>query len=345
MHNTVIEMNKRKVKLSDIAEELDVSVGLVSSVLSGKSKENRISDALAKKVIEKAEELGYQVNQLARGLRTGKSGIIGLLVADIANPYFGGMARYIENEASKLGYQVMFGSSDEDPIKLNKLINLFLSRQVDGMIIVPVKNSTKQLKALQKQPVPFVLIDRFCTGVEEDVFCTDNFNGAYQLNSLLIEKGYQKIGALVYDTDLTNNEDRIRGYLSALKENGLDRPEDELVFKVGFKYTQNHLKSVVSSALEKGCDALFFANNSLGVNSINILDEMNVKVPDDLGIVSFDNPEAFHIAKPGITCYEQPVKDMCVNTISRLDKRINEKVNEKSGIVLLPGNLILRGSC
>ncbi len=338
-------MGNKKVKLSDIAAELDVSTGLVSIVLSGKGKQHRVSDVLSEKVVKKAEEMGYQVNQLARGLRTGKSGIIGLLVADIANPYFGKMARCIENEAGKLGYQVMFGSSDEDIKKLSKLIKVFLSQQVDGMIIVPVKNSKKQLAALHKQPVPFVFIDRYCGGIDEDTFCTDNFSGAYQLTRLLIDKGYKKIGALVYDTEITNYNDRIRGYATALKDHDLDGFSEELVYRIGFNYSKVRLESALDDALKKGCDALFFANNNIGMNSLNILDEKNIKIPDDMGIVSFDNPEAFHISKPGITCYEQPVEEMCLRSVMLLDRRINNPDGEMNGITLLPGHIIERESC
>ncbi len=210
-------MSLKKVKLVDIAKEMNVSVGLVSLVLSGKAKESRISEGLAKKVALKAKQMGYQANALARGLRTGKSYIIGLIVADIANPYFGKMARQIENEASKLGYQVMFSSSDEDGVKQEELVSMFLSRQVDGMIIVPVANSEKLFSELQSQSVPFVFIDRYCEGINQDFVTTDNFEGAVELTNQLIEKGYKKIASLVYDIDNTNNIDRIRGYESALK--------------------------------------------------------------------------------------------------------------------------------
>jgi len=338
-------MAKKRVKLIDIASALDVSIGLVSIVLSGKGKENRISDALSKKVIEKAKELGYQANQLARGLRTGKTNIIGLAVADIANPYFGKMARFIENEASKLGYQVMFGSSDEDPKKLNDIINVFLTRQVDAMVIVPVKDSKDFLHSLQDQTIPFVFIDRYCEGVDESSVCTDNFDGAYQLNNILISKGYKKIGALVYDTGLSNNKERIKGYVSALKTANLYDANEDLVFEVGFKHMETRLESALKTAMRKGCDALFFANNSLGIQSLKYFDKMEIEIPTDMGMVSFDNPESFQIAKPGVTCLEQPIAQMCARAISILSDKIEGKGQEKNSSILLPGNLIVRGSC
>lgn len=338
-------MSKKRVKLVDIAEAMNVSVGLVSLVLSGKAKENRISDAVAQKVIEKANEMGYRANQMARGLRTGKSNIIGLIVADIANPYFGKMARFVENEAAKLGYQVMFGSSDEDPDKLNDLINVFLSRQVDGTIIVPVHKSEKYLEALKNQAFPFVFIDRYCEQVPVDAFCTDNFLGAYQLCDLLIKKGYRKIGAVVYDSNISNNTERIRGYTSALKQHNLYDESEHLSFRISFDHFETRLESIIREAIDKKCEALFFANNSLGIASIKLFDKMGMNIPDDLGVVSFDNPESFQIAKPAITCMEQPIEQMCRLAIEKLVDIIENQNNIQEGTVLLPASMIVRDSC
>ncbi len=338
-------MPSNQVKLIDIARKLDVSVGLVSIVLSGKSKERRISNELTKKVIETAKELGYMPNQLARGLRTGKSGILGLLVADIANPFFGTMARYIENEAAKLGYQVLFGSSDENPEKLEDLINVFISRQVDGMIIVPVNKSENYLSSLQKQSIPFVFIDRYCSGFDAHAVVSDNYDGAYQLTSLLIDKGYKKIANLVYNIQLSNIIDRINGYTSALENAGLNDPDEDLVFKVGFDQLDARLDTVLKQITEKGCDSIFFANNNLGIQSLKFIDTYGLSIPKDIGIVSFDNPEAFHVVKPGITCFEQPIELMCKQAITVLQEKILGKKEIEPALISLPGKLIMRESC
>ncbi|WP_439185368.1 LacI family DNA-binding transcriptional regulator [Carboxylicivirga taeanensis] len=338
-------MAKSRVKLVDIAQALNVSVGLVSSVLSGKSKENRISEGLTKKVIEKANEMGYQANQMARGLRTGKSGIIGIVVADIANPYFGKMARYIENEASKLGYQVMFGSSDEDANKLKSIVNLFISRQVDGLIIVPVNGSEEYLRKLKKQAIPFVFIDRYCENVEAETICTDNFEGGYQLTNLLVAKGCKKIAAFVYDTNVTNNIERIKGYEACLINAGMDTDKEPLVYEVGFKHMEQRLESSMKLALKNNCDAFFFANNALGVHCVKFFNEISkVNIPEDLKIVSFDNPEAFQVSVPSITCYEQPVEQMSARAVKVLFQRISNTLVGQNRTYLLPGTLIVRNS-
>lgn len=336
---------KRKVKLIDIAKKLEVSVGLVSVVLSGKWKENRISEALAKKVVATANEMGYQKNQLATSLRTGKSGIIGLVVADIANPFFGKMARFIEDEALKRGYQLMIGSSDEDANKLGGILNVFVSRQVDGLLIVPVRNSGAIISDVVVDKVPFVFVDRYCENLEEDVVLTDNFEGAYQLCRVLVNKGYKKIATFVYDNNLTNNIERINGYKAALKNTRNKGQKEEYIYKIDFKNVENSLKIALKSALENKCDAIFFANNHLGILSLKYLNEMNVSIPDEIGVVGFDNPEVFQIIKPGVTCFEQPIQEICEKAVDLLFKKIEGKELPEKHKMHLSGKIISRNSC
>jgi LacI family transcriptional regulator len=335
-------MAKKRVKLVDIANHLEVSVGLVSLVLSGKAKENRISDGLAKRVIDTAREMGYSANQLARGLRTGKSGIVGLLVADVANPYFGKMARFIENEAAKNGYQLMIGSSDENPQKLQQLVDVFISCQVDGLIVVPVKGG-EHIFEKRKEQIPMVFVDRYCDDIDEDSVCTDNFEGAFQLCQLLIKKGCKKIGAFVYNTELSNYRDRVKGYKAALAEGNYSK--DELsVYEIDYQHLVTRLEPALKKAIEDGCDAFFFANNSLGVESIKVFDKMNLELGKDISMVSFDNPEVYHVLKPGITCYEQPFEAISKEAISLLLSKIKNGVDKQKVKHLLSGNLILRNS-
>ncbi len=335
-------MGKKRITLGDIAKELNVSIGLVSLVLSGKAKENRIRDEVARKVIDKAKEMGYQANVMARGLRTGKSGIIGLVVADIANPFFATLARYVENEAARQGYQVMFSSSDEDPKKLNSILNAFHSRQVDGLIIVPVEDSKDSLQRIQDQFIPTVLIDRECDGFKEDLICTDNYQGGFELANVLIKEKYKKIGALVYDLNLSNNKERIRGYEEAIQQAGYEI--EPLIFKIDFDNVEDELEKVLHNAIDECCDALFFANNNLGILSLKILRNIDKKLPKELGMVSFDNPEAFEISRPRMTSYQQPIKEISKQAVTMLISKIKEKQPAENKRVLLRGKLILRDS-
>src|SRR6478752_7101985 len=149
-------MNK-KASLKDIADKVGVSTALVSYVLNNK-KEGRIKKSVADRIRTVATELNYRTNQIAKSLKTNKTFTIGLIVSDIANPFSSSLARIIEDEADKSGYTVIFGSSDEDAQKSQKLIDTFVNRQVDGLIIAPVDNSIEQIKYLEQEGIPFVLV-------------------------------------------------------------------------------------------------------------------------------------------------------------------------------------------
>src|SRR6476646_8291689 len=150
---------KKKTSLKDIAQQVGVSTALVSYVLNNQ-KENRISKEVAQKIRDTAKKLNYQTNQIARSLKTNKTHTIGLVVADISNPFFSCLARIIEDEAEKNNYTVLFGSSDENAQKAGKLINVLCNRQVDGLIIAPAENDAVHIKALLEDDIPVVLIDR-----------------------------------------------------------------------------------------------------------------------------------------------------------------------------------------
>ncbi|MBN1987210.1 MAG: LacI family DNA-binding transcriptional regulator, partial [Prolixibacteraceae bacterium] len=140
----------KKTSLNDIAQKLGVSKTLVSLVLNGKAREHRISEEVQKKVLKLAKELNYRPNQIAQGLRTGKTNTLGLIIADIANPFFGKLGREIEKEASLHGYRVMFCSSDEKAENSKKQIEVLQQGQVDGFIISPPEESEEQIRSLLK---------------------------------------------------------------------------------------------------------------------------------------------------------------------------------------------------
>jgi len=333
-------MSKQRVKLSDVAKELNISVSTVSIVLAGKAEQNRIGKEMAKMVLAKAKELGYQTNIMARSLRTGKSGIIGLVLADIGNPYFGRMARYIENEAQKLGYQVMFGSSDEDTDKLSSIMRVFHSRQVDGFIVVPVEDCESALQKVGLNEIPMVFIDRACKNLPIDTICADNYQGSLELTQNLIQRGYKRIAAFVYDLQLSNYKDRIDGYKAAI--NSEEGNRESIVYKIDFHNVGDELKKALDKAISLGCDAFYFANNSLGILSLKMLGQIDKDLLKNLGMASFDNPEVFDFCEPQITSFEQPIKEICSRSVQLLFERINNKQSSEVQHINLAGKLICR---
>ena len=213
-------MNK-KISLKDIAKKVGVSTATVSYALS-KDKENKVSAAVAKKVRKVAKELNYQPNQIAKSLKSGRTYTIGLIVADISNPFFAQIARIIEDEAAKLGYTVIFGSSDEKSKKSWDLIQLLLNRQVDGFILAPTEGSEAQVQYLKGVKIPFVLIDRYFPQLATNYVVIDNYNAAFGAVERLVKTGNKKIGIIAYSSKLQHMKERIKGYREAMGKNNIE---------------------------------------------------------------------------------------------------------------------------
>src|SRR5688572_19413439 len=179
-------MNK-KVSIKDIAAQVGVSAALVSYVLNNK-KEGRIRRSVAERIREVAKELNYRTNQIARSLKTNKTFTIGLIVADISNPFSSALARIIEDEADRKNYTVIFGSSDENPYRSNKLVETFLNRQVDGLIMAPGETSASLVDLLQQQQVPFVLVDRYFPELDTNYVAIDNCQASSSATQHLVDQ-------------------------------------------------------------------------------------------------------------------------------------------------------------
>jgi len=300
---------ERRISIKDIARHLGVSTALVSYVLNGKT--GRVSVEMAEKIRAAAAELNYRPNLIARSLQSGKTNTLGLILADISNPFFSHIARIIEDEAKKSGYTVIFGSIDEDAEKSQLLLDTLLNRQVDALIIAPAEFTEDQLRALQDKRIPFVLIDRYFKDVQANCVRIDNYQASYNAVTHLIATGSTRIAMLTYDTGMQHIVERIAGYRAALRDHGIEARESWLV-----RASYHHLAEDVAAGMrnllspEPLVDAFFFVTNSLAIQGIREVIRLNVRVPDDLAIISFDEAEAFDFFYSPITFIKQALEDI-----------------------------------
>ena len=267
------EMTK-KPSLKDIAQKAGVSVTLVSYVLNNQ-QENRINKETAKRIRAAASKLNYRTNQAARSLKTNKTFTLGLIVADISNPFFSGLARIIEDEAAAMNYTVIFGSSDENDEKYLRLINTFLNRQVDGLIIAPPPNSEAQIRYLQKQQTPFVLIDRYFPNLKTDYVILDNYASAYDATTHLIDNGRKRIGLITYKTDLVHLVDRKLGFVAALNDHNI-KHRDSWIKEIGTANYPVEVENAVRDLLTMNTpvDACLFASNKIATHAVKYINTL-----------------------------------------------------------------------
>ncbi|MFT6879638.1 MAG: LacI family transcriptional regulator [Psychromonas sp.] len=319
-------MSIKKVSMKDVAKEAGVSTALVSYVISGNEKEKRVGKEIAIKIREIAKRLNYQPNQVAKSLRSGKTSTIGLVIADISNPFFANIARVVEDEARRNGYTVIIGSCDEKAEKAWDLIKVLMNRQVDGFIIVVSEDSEVQIKQLREKHIPFVLLDRHFPELNTDFVATDNFRASYDGCEHLIEMGYKQIGLIAYKLDMHHMQERIRGYQFALKGNHIEAKEEWLA-EVLFENIEEEVKIAIDRFLkmENRPDALVFATYGLAINGLRYINELKLKVPDDFAIVSFGQAEMFELYYCPITYMLQPLEELGAKAVEVLINKINDR--------------------
>ena len=329
---------KRKTSLKDIARKVGVSTALVSYVLNNK-KQDRISKEVAQKIREAAKELNYSPNQLAKSLKTSRTHTLGLIVADIANPFFSALARIIEDEAETNGYTVLFGSSDESAEKSWKLLNVFLDRQVDGLIIASAEHTEEHIRYLQEQEVPFVLIDRYFPELPTNYVTINNYQAAATAVKHLSSNGYRRIGLITFNTSLYNLQERKQGYLAALQEEHIPgNPAwiKELPLDLPPKAVEEAIRDLLS--LEEPVDAILFTTNVLSTSGLKYLNHQPVKVPDNLAVASFDESDASYLFYAPVTHIRQPLKEIGQQALTLLLASIRKK--QKPAQLVLEAQLV-----
>jgi LacI family transcriptional regulator len=339
-----------KISLEDVARSLGVSKTLVSLVINGKADAYGISKETRERVLEKVKELNYQPNQAARGLRTGKSNLIGLVVSDIGNPFYSRISRAIESFVEKNGYHLMVCSSDEDIEREKKLIRMLKERQqVDGLIISSSQKDTDFFDELNKENYPFVLIDRAIENLDASSVTVDNFKAAKRATELFIKNGIRKIACFtITPSFISSLSDRVEGYREALRLNDI-KPDSKLIVEIPFnnihKGVRNSIKELIAAPFNvKG---IFALNNHLAVACLEAINDLKIRVPQDLALITFDDIELFKFSYPSVTAVSQPIQDIGTKAAEILIQQINEK--DKKGIrvynEVLPTDLVIRASC
>ncbi|WP_161599622.1 LacI family DNA-binding transcriptional regulator [Hymenobacter nivis] len=336
---------KKKLLIHDIAKHLDVSIATVSLVLNGKAKEKRISDGLAEKVLRYVEEVGYKPNQLAKSLRTGKTHVIGLVVEDIANPFFSAVAGLIEQKALARGYHIIYCSTNDDAAKTRDLLAVFQARHVDGYILALPAGVEEEVRALVRSGKPLVLFDRLLPGLLTNAVVLDGATGMYEATRHLLGQGFTTVALVTARASQLQMTARHQGYAQALREQGLP----ELVQEIAFPQTPGQILQQMEDffAAHPACQAVIFATNYLGVYGLEALGRLGRRIPDEMAVVSFDDNDLFRLYSPPITVVAQPMEAIAEESISILLAALQGPGDGAPGRLVqlqLAPQLLVRGS-
>lgn len=334
---------KKKVSIIEVAKRLDVSPTTISFILNGRSKEKRISDELRDKVLKFVEEIGYKPNSLARSLRTGKTNTIGLMVESISDPFFGNIARNIEEKAYKSGYKILYSSTGNNTEKTRDLLQMYEERHVDAYIIAPPEGIEAELQQIIDSGKPVLLFDRYLKDLVTDTILVDNYDSTARAVNQLIQSGFKNIAFITLDSLQSQMNDRLLGYEETLKKHKLPQYLKEISYDFPPDKVIAHIEAFLQRRGE--IDAVVFATNYLCVYGLKAIEKLGLKIPIDLGVIVFDDQDLFELYKPQITAIAQPIEEMANQIISVLLNKLNSTVkSKKSQIITLNAEMIVRNS-
>lgn len=307
--------------IKELAQELEMSTTTVSRVLTGQEKKYRISAKTAQRVREMAVQLDFAPNQIARNLRLQKTNTIGLIIPDISNPFFANLARTVEEELRRRGKMVLLCDSKDDTRIEEESVQLLLSRKVDGLLVAPVGEKWEHLQ--KKVTVPVVLLDRYFENQDLPFITTDNFFGAYEATSFLIEKGHRNIACIQGLTGTTPNEHRVKGYESAMENHGLS----QCIKVAGSDYSMINGYESTKELLARPDTptALFALNNQIAMGCMKALKEYDFSIPDEISLIAFDEQPYFELLSPSLTAIKQPMEAIGKVAVETLFELMDEK--------------------
>lgn len=307
-------------------------------VLNGKGNQYGISKKTQAAVLDAVTQLNYTPNKFAKALRTGKSYFIGLIVTDIANPFYSTIAKSIENVLFESGYNLMVCSTEENEEKEKTLVEMMLNQQgVDGLIVASTFKNSSFYEQPRFSKTPIVFIDRVLPLFNTNYVVIDNYGGSMEIVNHLIHSGCKKIACFcITPSYLSTVEDRLNGYRDAVRKNKLPE-EQEYIKSINFDHinddVEQSLRELVQSKTQP--DAIFVLNNHIAVALLKALKKIEFK---DLGtkikIACFDDIELFNIIDQPVISVSQPVQEIGRNSsIILLDIIAGKQIN-KSNIVL-----------
>lgn len=329
------------ITIRDVAQQAGVSTMTVSRVVNNSRSVNAETRKRVEQVIA---ELGYVPNNLARGLSQQASGMLAVVVPDVANPFFTLILRGVESVARRQGYRVMLCNTENDQQLENDYIQDVLAHRIDGLLIAPSSDhSLRHLKLAQHHDVPMVLIDRTVDGVECDLVIGDNVGGAQRLVEHLLAGRHRRIGMISGELDISTSRDRLQGYQQALSLAGIGYdPELVVVAPVNVAGGYRAMQQLLASEAQP--TAVFTVNNLVAVGAMQALREQGLHVPKDVALACFDDIELASQLFPFLTVMLQPAETFGTIAARLLIERIIGRVSERPRRVVLTPELIVRAS-
>ena len=333
---------KNIITLKKIALDLGVSISTVSRALSNHQD---ISDSTKEKVNVIAKKLNYVPNLFAKGFRTHKTNIIGVIVPNIDHYFTSTLLKGVMHEAEKQGYKVIISESNNNEQRQTEMLYTMNQFGVDG-ILLSLANKTKKIDAILDilERTPLILFDKVSTKVPCTQIVIDDEDAAFKAVEHLIHMGKKRI-AIIKDLDSSFiSEKRYLGYLRALKKHQIQVDENIILSANEISLAQGQLNAAILLKLPQRPDAIFAITDDAAVGVIKILKQNHIKIPEDIAVVGFSNSINSTIIEPNLTTIDQPGNKIGEVAVQYLLNEIRNEQQFLNKTIVIRTNLIVRDS-
>jgi LacI family transcriptional regulator len=304
-----------------------------------------INEETKKRVKRLAEEMGYERNELARGLVKGGIGAVGLIIPDITNPFFAEVTRGVEDAANERGYGIILCNTGGDLEKEKGYGRLLRRKRVDGLILTSVTVDDPYIADLVRSEVPLILVSRHHPGIDTSYIMVDDRKGGKMATSYLLKLGHRRIGFIGGPKNVISSQDRLQGYKEALYKRGIPL-QQEIIRYAGFTRDAGYLvmKEYLKLKTDLKPTAIFAANDMIALGVIEAIEEEGLSVPDDISVIGYNNISYASLPRIMLTTIAQPMYDMGYTAAEYILDVVEGKRKGKLKDILEP-QLVVRKTC
>ncbi|MDN6967676.1 LacI family transcriptional regulator [Oenococcus sp. UCMA 17063] len=331
-------MKNRKPKtatMKDVAKYAGLSVGTVSKYINGGDVKEKNKNKLDKAI----HKLNFHVNNLARGLKNGRSKTIGVLIPSLDNYFCTNLVEHIENKLSEYGYGLLVSDYQDDSALEQKRLNSLAARMVEGIVVVPSFKAGFNENIINSSQIPIVFVDRVFSQAHCDAVVIDNVSISQKVTDYLLDKGHQRIAIILGPDSISTSKERKQGFIKAMNDSQVEIiPEyvssGHYSINHGFHATLDFLK------LPRRPTAIFATSFDLTLGMLKAINQKGISIPTDISVIGFDNLLFLSVFNPTLTIVEQPMQEISDKVVELLLKRINTKNSFNPSINKMQARLI-----
>lgn len=335
----------RDATIKEVAALAGVSIATVSRFINNNGY---VSKEVGDRISKAIQELDYVPNRVAISLKKTSTKTIGIVIPDLSNVSFMDTVKGISDVAIKNNYEPIILSSEEDSESEKKILDVLVSKRVDGIIIASTGGNEEKILKTNESKIPVVLVDRdVCNRDGEiriDAVVNDNFNGSYKMVNYLISLGHERIAIITSQKSLTVANERLEGYIRALEHNNMNISSNyilygELNFYSGYELT----KEVIMQPLKP--TAIYAANNLVALGVVAALNEMKISIPSHMSVCAFGDFKYYNVLNPTLTVVNQMAYKIGKESAELLMEKIKHFNKWEPRKVVIPAEIIIRNSC